>query len=297
MLRELAIYGAAAAVALLPAYGRLVARTGNPVFPFYPELFGANPWAEEAIMGPTGATRWLLTVTRLWDITFRCEAIGGMPHYSPAFLIALPIIAIAAWRHPRFRALLAVAIGYMIAAPTHAHHLFPIAVLWSALAGASVAALLRARANVLIAASVILACGGEAYALHRLYRLGPPPVTSESRDRLIARQRPLYEPIAWLNGVVGPVTLYAVNAEMMVYYASGTLLGDFNGPASFDRMEARVREKGSVAAALDTIGATHLLLPAPTPFWSEQAARDPRLARIYDDGRAILFRVDPGQRR
>jgi hypothetical protein len=295
MLRELAIYGVAAAVALLPAYGRLVARTGNPVFPFYPELFGPNAWAEEVIMGPTGAARWLLTATRLWDITFRRDAIGGMPHYSPAFLIALPIIAIAAWRHPRFRALLAIAIGYMIAAPTHAHHLFPIAVLWSVLAGASAAALwpAPARSKILIAAAVILACGGEAYALHRLYRLGPPPVTSEDRDRLLALQRPLYEPIAWLNGVVGPVTLYAVHAEMMVYYASGTLLGDYNGPASFDRMEARIRETGSVAAALDAIGATHLLVPTPTPFWGEQAARDPRLARIYDDGRAILYRVDP----
>ena len=37
----------------------------------------------------------------------------------------------------------------------------------------------------------------------------------------------------------------------MVDYASGTLLGDYNGPASFDRMEARVRSTGSVAAALE----------------------------------------------
>jgi hypothetical protein len=151
---------------------------------------------------------------------------------------------------------------------------------------------------VLIAAAVLLACGGEAYAVYRLYRLGPPPVTSERRDRLIASQRPLYPAIAWLNRHTGAVTLYAVNAELMVDYASGTLLGDYNGPASFDRMEARVRATGSVAAALDAIGASHLLVPAAdAPFWNTEASRDPRLTRIYDDGYAAIYRVATDRRR
>ena len=41
-----------------------------------------------------------------------------------------------------FAGLLLIAIGYLLAAPTHAHYLFTIAVLWSALAGASAAVLL-----------------------------------------------------------------------------------------------------------------------------------------------------------
>ena len=279
ILRDLVIYGIAAAAAMLPCYGRLLAQTGNPVFPFYTELFGENPWGLHVIMGPSGADRWWLTLTRLWDVTFRRDAIGRLPHYSPAFLLALPVIAVAAWRHRQFRLPLLIAIGYLLAAPTHAHYLFTIAVLWSALFGAAAAALLRARTTMLIAMAVILACGGEAYAIYRLHRLGPPPVTSEGRDRLIASQRPLYPAIAWLNRHAGPVTLYAVNAEVMVDYASGTLLGDFNGPASFDRMEARVRTTGSVAAALDAIGASHLLVPAGEVFWNEHASRDPRLTR------------------
>jgi hypothetical protein len=292
-LRDLAVYGVAAAVALLPCYGHLVAHTGNPVFPFFPELFGANAWADEVLMGPTGAARWLLTVTRLWDVTFRREAVGGLPHFSPAFLFALPVIMIAAWRHARVRRLLLIAVGYLLAAPTHAHYLFTIAVLWAALAGGSAAVVLpRVRAGVLIALAALLACGGEAYALHRLYRLGPPPVTSEGRERLLAAQRPLYPAIAWLNRTAGPVTLYGVNAEVMVDYASGTLLGDYNGPASFDRMEALVRRTGSVAAALDAIGASHLLVPAEASFWTAEASRDPRLTRIYGDDHATMYRVD-----
>jgi hypothetical protein len=120
-------------------------------------------------------------------------------------------------------------------------------------------------------------------------------VTSEARDRLIASQRPLHPAIAWLNRSVGPVTLYAINAEVMVDHVSGTLLGDHNGPASFDRMEARVRTTGSISAALDTVGASHLLVPADTAsgasFWATEASRDPRLERVYDDGRAIIYRV------
>ena len=243
------------------------------------------------MMGPSGAERWWLTLTRLWDVTFRRDAVGRLPYYSPAFLLALPIIAVAAWRHRQFRLLLLIAIGYMVAAPTHAHYLFTIAVLWSVLFGATAAALLRERTTMLIGMAVILACGGEAYGIYRLHRLGPPPVTSEGRDRLIASQRPLYPAVAWLNRHAGPVTLYAINAEVMVDYASGTLLGDFNGPASFDLMEARVRTTGSVAAALDAVGASHLLVPAGEAFWNEQASRDPRLTRIYDDSAAAVYRV------
>jgi hypothetical protein len=291
--RDLAVYGVAATAAMLPCYGRLLAQTGNPVFPFYSGLFGENPWGLQVMMGPSGAERWWLTLTRLWNVTFRREAIGHLPHYSPAFLLALPVIAAAAWRHRQFRLPLFIAIGYMVASPTHAHYLFTISVLWAALFGGSAVALLRERTNMLIAMAVILACGGEAYVIHRLYRLGPPPVTSEGRDRVIASQRPLYPAVAWLNRHAGPVTVYAVNAEMMVDYASGTLLGDFNGPASFELMEARVRTTGSVAAALDAIGASHLLVPVDVTasFWNTEASRDPRLERVYDDGRAIVYRV------
>jgi hypothetical protein len=245
-------------------------------------------------MGRGGAERWLLTLTRLWDVTFRREVVGGLPHFSPAFVCALPIVAVAAWRHHRVRLLLLIAVGYLVASPTHAHYLFAIAVLWSALAGASATALLKARSygpRVLIVVAVLLACGGEAYAVYRLYRLGLPPVTSEGRERLLAEQRPLYPAIAWLNRIAGPVTIYAIDAELMVDYASGTLLGDYNGPASFDRMKARVHTLGSVAPALDTIGASHLLVPAHAFFWSERAARDPRLTRIYEDSHATLYRV------
>jgi hypothetical protein len=290
-LRDLAIYGLAATAALLPSYGRLVAHTGNPLFPFYPQLFGASLWAEDTLMGPRGAGGWLLAVTRLWDVTFRRQAVGGLPPFSPAFLLGLPVIVAAAWRVQRVRRPLLVALGYLLIAPTHAHHLFPIAVLWSALAAASAAVLWRARSAVLLAAAVVIACGGEAYAVHRLYRLGPPPVTREGRERLLSAQRPLYPAMAWLNRTAGPVTLYAINAELMVDYASGPLLGDFNGPASFSRLTGLVRRTGGVAAALDALGASHLLVPAPAADWNAQASRDPRLARIYDDGHATLYRV------
>jgi hypothetical protein len=295
VLRDLAIYGVAALVALLPSYGRIVAQTGNPLFPFYPELFGASPWADASLMGARGAERWRLALTRLWDVTFRRHAVGGLPHFSPAFLLALPIVVLAAVRYDRLRRLLLAAAGYLLLATTHAHYLFAMAVLWAALAGAAAARLLPARSAVLMVAALGLAGGGEAYALYRLSRLGPPPTTSEGRDRFLAAQLPLYPAIAWLNREAGAVTYYAVAAERMVDYASGTQLGDVNGPASFTRMEARVRSSGSVAAALESIGASHLLVPAHASFWHVEASRDPRLARVYEDGHATIYRV--GSRR
>ena len=295
VVRDLAIYGVAAFVALLPWYGRLVAHTGNPLFPFYPELFGASAWADASLMGARGAERWRLALTRLWDVTFRRHAVGGLPHFSPAFLLALPIVLFGAVRHDRLRRLLLAAAGFLALATTHAHHLFAIAVLWAALAGAAAATLLPARPALLMATALALACGGELYALYYLSRLGLPPTTSEGRDQFLAVQLPLYPAIAWLNRQAGAVTYYAVAAERMVDYASGTQFGDFNGPASFTRMEERVRAAGSVAAALESIGASHLLVPAHASFWHDEASRDPRLARVYEDGQATIYRVGSGR--
>jgi len=87
--------------------------------------------------------------------------------------------------------------------------------------------------------------------------------------------------------------VYGVGAENMVDYVTGTLLGDHNGPASYARIEARVRARGSVAAALDEIGASYLLLPDRSSAWTGWAVTDRRLQRIYGDSHATVYRVLP----
>src|SRR5262249_24887031 len=123
VLRDLAINSGAAAVALLPTNGRLVWHTGNPRFPVYPELVVPSPSSEPTLIGAQGADRWALAITRLWDVTFRRHLIGNLPPFSPAFVFSLPLIAFGAWRLRHLRSLFLIALGFVLLATTHAHHL------------------------------------------------------------------------------------------------------------------------------------------------------------------------------
>lgn len=328
MLRDLALFGGAALAALAATYLHIAALTGNPVFPFYPELFGSSVWAWPAdlLRRDQGVARLHRLFTVLWDLTFRRHELGGLPHVSPAFAFGAPLVIAIAWRVAALRRLLIIAVAWLALATTHGHHFLGIAPLWSVLIGAAAASsasivssrgLLTARAaravratQLLIAVAIALALGGEAYALYRLHRLGLPPATPEARARLLASQRPLHPAIAFLARTAGSSTIYVIDAPEMVDYAAGPMLGDLTGPASFARVAAHTRALDSLAAALDEVGAAYLVLPtrpalvsapAPAPsnvdeltaFWHPRAAADPRLSRIHADPEAIVYRVMP----
>ena len=294
--RDLVLYGLAAASALLPSYGRLVAQTGNPLFPFYPELFGATPWMAQEFLGARGAQRLLNASTLLWDVTFRRHAVGILPPFSPALLLGVPLALIAAWQDAWVLRLLLVATGYVLVAPVQAHYFLAIAPVWSVVIGVSAASLasrVRGGRLLLLGVALALVIGGELYALGRVHRLGLPPVAMADRERWVAAERPLYPALAFVNRLAGPAIVYAVGAEHMVYYAAGTLLGDHNGPASFNRVAARAQAAGSLASALDDLHVSYLILPVAPSAWTDMAVNDPRLARVYRDAAASVYQVLP----
>jgi hypothetical protein len=293
-LREMALYGLAACVAAAPSYGRIVAHTGNPLFPFYPEFFGTSAWTAQEFLGPRGLARLAAASTLLWDVVFRPHNIGHFAPASPAIALGVPLGLAAVWMQGALRRPLLLTAGWLMLTPIHAHYVMGIAPLVSVVDGVAAVTLLGRfqRGRPLFAAiAVALALEGEMYAAYRLDRLGLPPVTEASRGRLLSAERPLYPAIAFLNREASRATIFGVESEHMVDYASGTLLGDLNGPSSQARVWTRIGELGSVAGALDEIGASYLLLPEHASPWRDAAARDRRLERIYADGRAIVFRV------
>jgi hypothetical protein len=301
LARHLALYGIVALIALAPTYGHIIAQTGNPVFPFYPEFFGTSPWEAERYLGPRGGERLVLVSTLLWDVTFRRELVGGLPFASPGLAFGVPIAILAAWRLRRLRWPLAIACGYVLMAPARSHYFLGVAPLFCVVIGAGTASLVARREHgrrrgprgrLVLAVALLLTLGGEAYAVYRLHRLGPLPATAEARERFLAAEQPLYAAISFVNRTAGPVAIYAIDAEQMVYYATGPFLGDHNGPVNYDHVEARARALNSLAAALDEAGAAFLLLPARAPAqWRPLATADPRLTSIYEDGRATVYRV------
>ena len=75
------------------------------------------------------------------------------------------------------------------------------------------------------------------------------------------------------------------------------LLGDHNGPASFNRVAARAQAGGSLAAALHDLHVSYLILPVGSSSWTDMAINEPRLARVYHDAAANVYQVLPEQAR
>ena len=141
--RRLLATVAAAGLVMAPWYLRIVAATGNPLFPYFPGLFGASPWVAREfpdVAGlAAGARRGLLELLRLpWDMVLERERLGGLPPFSPLLVALLPALAVTAVVDRRTRGLLLLATAYaavILAVLPEARYLLPLAPLLGLAAG------------------------------------------------------------------------------------------------------------------------------------------------------------------
>ncbi|HXO41543.1 MAG TPA: glycosyltransferase family 39 protein, partial [Thermoanaerobaculia bacterium] len=308
--RRLGMVTLVCAIVAAPWYGRIVAATANPVFPYLPRLFGATPWTPPSrhafaplALGGDVAVRLL----RLpWDAVFARSRLGGYPPYSPVFLVAMPALLAGALARRRVRLLLLAAAGYtvvILAALPDARYLLAVLPLVCLAVGDSLAWLLElvARASradagwvksraALLALAISLA--GWGYSLFSLYRLGPVPVTPAGREAFLARKLPLFSSIRYLERACGSAyTLYAVHAENMVYLAAGRFLGDLTGPAAYRLVIPADGDAELLYRHLRALGADHLLTiegdPTLSPIFTP--AFDRLFQLVYADGHGRLF--------
>lgn len=305
-VRDLLLFGAVAAAVVAPWYGRMLVHTGNPLFPFFPQLFGSTPWNPLRFhsFAAGGVVRRLIALARLpWDVVFARERYGFQPPYSPLSLVLLPVAALAAFRDARLRHLLGVAVLYALAClslPPDSRYLVPALPLVSlAVAGALVSWLgrLPVRRDVLVwglFAAFLLP--GWVYAGYRIARQGPIPLTPEAREEYLARRLPLYRAVAFLNRTHGNgYTAWGLDFENMVYHARGRLLGDWIGTSSFPRVLGGLRGPADLHRRLRNLGAGYLLIPAENkeggidlPF-PEDAAFRRWFRPVYSDPHARVY--------
>lgn len=310
--------GVAAAV-LAPWYGRIYAWTGNPLFPFFSQVFGTSPWEPMLFQGflrPLGAasqaaaeplelllSRALDLVRLPWDLVFERDRYNGQPPYSPLFLATLPLAVLAAWKDSRQRWWLALAALYALCClglPPDSRYLIPALPLVS-LSAAGILTALSDRISGwgrsrLLAAALCAGCflPGWLYVLYRFHHLGPLPWTREGRESHLAEQLPVYPALAYLNRTLGEdYTVWAFHAENMVYYARGRYLGDWMGPASFGRVTAGLSGPEDLHGRLHRLGASHLLVPARSPGlpFAQDATWQTWFQSVYADSRAHVYRL------
>jgi hypothetical protein len=308
--RRVLCVAAVGAVTIAPWYGRIVAATGNPVFPFLPEVFGGSPWVAREFHSLRSVAQRLfeLLVDLLrapWDVVLARRRLGGYPPYSPVVLLGAPAL-IPALLDRRLRPLVLAAAAYSLAVFAllpDARYLVLALPLVCLVLGEQLRRLLAAWALrrrqapgwlPRMTAVVALACflPGWLYAAYRLHLAGPPPVTTAGRDRFLAHAFPTYPAIRYLDRACGgSYTLYALHAENMSYFAAGRFLGEWAGPAAFSRIVPADGDPRLLYDHLRALGVDHLLAVAGEPLlpsFDSAAFRD-RFRLVYADRGARLY--------
>ncbi len=316
--RNVLLFGVIAAAVLAPWYGRIYLCTGNPLFPFFPQVFGSGPWSPfrfQSFLTPTDsgasgnprglellATRGIDLVRLPWDVVFERVRYNGQPPYSPLYLVVLPLALIAAWKDPRQRRLLILAAAYAFAClglPPDSRYMVPAVSLLSLSAAGVLVALLNRfpSRRGLLTAGLCVGCflPGWLYAFYRFHHLGPLPLTPAGREAHLARWQPCYPAVAYLNRTLGNgYTVWAAHAENMNYYARGRFLGDWVGRASFRRVLSDLRDPQDFHDRLRRLGAGYLLIPTSQtillPF-PEDAAWQRWFQPVYADPEARVYKL------
>jgi hypothetical protein len=301
-LRNGLLFLAVALVVLAPWYLRILAFSGNPLFPFLPGVFGANLWAPRKVPAPQQPhgdhlMHWL----RLpWDLVFRRELYNQQPPFSPFYLPAIPLLLFGAVRDRWVRGALAVTALYTLVftfLPPDGRYLEPILPLAGVAVAASLALAFDGRISRRGIAAVCLLCflPGWLYAGYRMRKQGPLPVTAAGRESYLARSLPFYPAVAWLNRTRGSAyTVWALHAESMAYLARGRFLGDWFGPAGFARVLSGVQRPEDLHRKLRELGADHLLVTenGGLPFSEDDAFRR-WFAPVYADPHARVYALHP----
>jgi 4-amino-4-deoxy-L-arabinose transferase-like glycosyltransferase len=303
-VRRALLFVAVAAAVLAPWYGRIYAWTGNPLFPYFPRVFGSSPWApirfRSFLTRPLGS-RGIDLVRLPWDLVFERGRYNGQPPYSPLYLAVLVPALVAAFKDPRQRRFLGLAAVYAFAClglPPDARYLLPAVPLVSLSAAGALLALpgRSPRRSRLLTAGLCAGCflPGWLYALYRLHHLGPPPLTPAGREAYLARQQPCYPAVASLNRTLGSgYTVWALHAENLSYYAQGRFLGDWVGPAKFDRVLANPRGPRDLHDRLRRLKAGYLLIPSSVhlPPLPEDSSGQHWFQPVYADSAARVYRL------
>lgn len=322
-VRMLAVAGVAAALALAPWYLRLLATTGNPVFPFASGIFGANEWTvvsrsatelrtSEGGVLPEGMAAVPLRLAALprlpVDLLLARARYNRQPPFSPALLLWWPMVAVLLWRRPWSRLPLAIAGAYVLCLlplPADSRYLLPVYPLVAVLVADALEAALelsrpaRGRARTLVTlAATTLGLGLPAYAAAHAMRLGALPTDSRSREVFLERKVPGYRGIAAANARRRGETTYLLLLERLHYYAEHDAIGDFSGPARFELVLSLLDDPAALRSRLVALGADLLLLPRNA---AESLPRNEVFARCFrtaycDDEVELLEVVAPEPR-
>lgn len=280
------LYFAVAAAVAGPWYLRSLYYTGNPVFPFFPKVFGYSFWSPEDVnvwlydlqRGHGGIGRSVSAFLSLpWHLAFNQNVFNPeeglyLAPLNRRFILLLPVLALFCFKNARTIRLFGFAAAYVVFwffTSQEMRYLIPIAPIVS-LASADglerisfrVPGLRRwaGRAIVTGLGVAVLLSPGWVYGARGIRQEGLFPVTRDQRDQYLARHLPTYPAYQVLNNLKGRnYTVYVLFDEKMGYYSSGIFMGDLFGPARYSRVLRHLADSRRLYAELRSLGADYFL--------------------------------------
>jgi 4-amino-4-deoxy-L-arabinose transferase-like glycosyltransferase len=281
--RAAPVFALATAAAALPATIWILLTTGNPLFPFLPGVFGRSDWTMPPLAAPR--SRLMDSLRVVWDVTFARHRMNQQPPVTPLLAVLVLLVAAAALRHWRARAVLLLSAAFLAVfafLPRDTRYLMPLLPLFCLSAAVIVA---RRWPRITALAALVAVAPGVAYLVWRLAVAGMPPADARSRHAVIAKRIAGYEALTR----AGTSSVYVCGGEQLQYYAGGPFLGDFWGLHSYARVLDAAPGTAALASRLRELDVTYFLVVKARCAWRPATVG---LALAYEDEGAQLWRVD-----
>ena len=281
-LRSAVVFALAAIAMAGPWYLRIAAWTGNPVFPYFASVFGANDWGlalDASLHRIAGAA------------TLREWLIANTYNLRPWMLVLAPLAAIGAWidRHVRFLFLAALA-STIVFWRFDSRFLIvnvPLLAACSAIALDRVLERLPRFATAIVIVVVMLPA--LAWAWKGLETRGRIPQTAAARERFLEKRLWLYGPLRFIAKTGGARrTVYAFRAENGSYYWRGRYLGDHFGPYRYDHTWPLLYQPDRLARTLRSYHVEYVLVPRDFGFDPPASSA---FELVYATYQAKVFRI------
>jgi len=298
----------------LPWYFRNWYYAGNPVFPFFGQIFGYEWWSPQDLQGQLnemrshGMGRSLQSLLLLpWNLTFNQPKFLMEAPYSRIYLFALPFLFFSLKRS-KIRELLIIVALYTLFWFNSAQvlrYLIPIISLLSLILAASFENCLEwlpsekaqwvKKGTVTFLIAVIFFSPGWLYGVRKVRNEGYPPYAKEDQEAYLMERFPSFPAYQYLNQTKGrDYSLYALFDENMAYFADGMFMGDWFGPGRFERIYSKFSNLKALHQELRGLGANYFLIrrgripiePPPEDFFSQS-----HFKLVYKNEHVLLFEI------
>lgn len=284
--REAGMFAIACGAVVLPTTTWIVMKTHDPFFPFASTSLWSLPPSRVVSFGE----RFVGALRVLWDVTFARGRMNHQPPVTPLLVGMVAVVIAASIRDTRARWVALLCAGYVAifaCLPQDSRYLVPLLPLLSVVSAVVVARRWGKAASVI---ALLAVAPGVAYAGYRIALQGVPPVTASQRSVWLSQRVPAYRALVR----AGNERVYVCGGEQLKDDASGELLGDFNGPFSYERVLSNAHDTALIAQRLRRIDARYFLVV-------KQSCQSPRpnggMILTYEDAAAQLWRVQPASAR